>query len=89
MGKEKPVKRQAICWDMDSTLGHFHQAYYEVNGEPLPEWEKPLSVQYGMEDLLQEFSEENGFVHYVTTSAPNENEYVDTALRRTGLAGYF
>ena len=82
-------RQHVICWDMDGTLGNLHAVLYNIEGQPLPEWEKPLSIRYGMEELLTEFSPANGFVNYVTTSASDENGYVSQAIQALGLTSQF
>lgn len=74
------------CWDADDTLGHLGQVSYEMAGQPLPSWERPLSVRHGMGETLARLAKE-GFTHYVTSSGADE--YVRQAIARIGLAEYF
>src|SRR5690242_2831243 len=76
------------CWDADETLGDLHQVSYELDGEPLPEGQKPLGVRHGMGEVLERLSAD-GISHYVTTSASNERGYIDQALARIGLTEHF
>lgn len=81
------TEKHVICWDFDDTLGNFYQIEYEAQGRPLPQLEEPLSVRYGIENLLQEFSPKNGFVHVIATTSGEA--YVQKGLRRTGLSRFF
>lgn len=82
-----PKTSKVLCWDLDETLGWFRRIAYEMGGEKVPEWEQPIALRYGITDLLQEFSEEAGYVHFVTTSGTFD--YASEALRRTGIADRF
>lgn len=78
---------KAICWDLDETLGTFRRVSYEMKGEQAPDWERPIALRYGIKDLLQEFSENAGYVHFVTTSGTKV--YASEALRKTGIRKFF
>jgi hypothetical protein len=71
---------RVICWDLDDTLGTFRKVI-------LPDWEQPLALRYGIKELLHDFSEKSGYVHFVTTSGTVD--YASKALRRTGIRKFF
>lgn len=73
-------ERRVICWDLDETLGSFRKIVMP------DDWETPVSLRYGMADLLKELSDDN-YLHFVTTSG--SFEYARTVLIRTGLESYF
>ncbi len=78
--------KKVICWDLDETLGHFRRIGYKLMGQKVPQFEQPISLRYGLTDLLSSLSSK-GYQHFVTTSA--RSGYAEEVLRRTGLAGYF
>jgi hypothetical protein len=78
---------KAICWDLDETLGTFRRVAYEMEGTQAPNWERPISLRYGIKELLHDFSEEAGYVHFVTTSGTVD--YASKALRKTGIIKFF
>ena len=83
----KEVQPHVLCWDLDETIGNFRRISYEIEGKSIPEWERPLGLRYGIKELLEEFSEKNGYVHYITTSATFE--YARRALKKSRLAKHF
>lgn len=76
-----------IFWDLDRTLGNFKGILHEKTGAAVPEWDQPLSLRYGIRELLAEFSQEAGYAHYVTTSG--SVDYAIEALQRTVIAESF
>ena len=80
------VKPKVICWDLDDTLGLFKSIQYELEGREYIDDEKPISLRYGIKDLLSNLSDQ-GYLHFVTTSGTFE--YAQEALTRTGLIYYF
>lgn len=81
------IPKKALCWDLDETLGSFRRIAYEMGGEEAPDWEHPIALRYGLEDLLHEFSEDAGYIHFITTSGTFD--YANEALKRTGIADRF
>jgi hypothetical protein len=78
--------KKIMCWDMDETLGHFRPLAYEILGEEVPNFLDPTTLRHGIKQTLETLAQK-GFVHYVTTSAP-EN-IARNALTRTGISGSF
>ncbi|OGH11468.1 MAG: hypothetical protein A2684_02730 [Candidatus Levybacteria bacterium RIFCSPHIGHO2_01_FULL_36_15b] len=76
-----------ICWDLDETLGHFAPLVYDMDGEERPRWDKDVYLAYGIQDVLDKFSEKNGFRSCVTTASMRD--YAEFALEQTNLRSYF
>ncbi len=74
--------KKIICWDLDDTVGDF-RGMRAIN----PENSQPIFLRYGITDLLNDFSEESGYRHYITSGA--SVGYITEALRRTHLDSNF
>ncbi len=81
--KELSQKR-TLLWDLDDTIGDFRGMR---TGLLNPDLAQPIKLRYGMHELLNEFSEANGYQHYITSSAGLG--HIGEALRRTHLDGKF
>lgn len=81
------VAPKIVCWDLDNTLGHFYGYGNQMDGLPSTETDRVIELRYGIKELLQEFSPENGFKHVITTSG--RADYADLALTKTGIRGHF
>lgn len=74
--------KATLLWDLDHTIGDF-RGMRTIS----PEFAEPIRLRYGIHDLLNEFSGENGYRHIVTSSAGPG--YINEALNRTYLRGKF
>ena len=72
--------RRTLLWDLDHTVGDFRGMRTGVLN---PEVAEPIKLRYGMHELLNELSEENGYRHFITSSA--NLGYIGEALRKTHL----
>lgn len=79
---ERGGKIATVLWDLDQTIGNFGGMRALS-----PETAVPIMLRYGMHGLLNDFSEKNGYQHYITSSAGLG--YIGEALRRTHLDSKF
>ena len=79
--------KHLVCWDLDNTLGHFDPFSNEMQGRTRWKDDPDAYLTYGIEDVLAEFSEANGYIAVVTTSA--RHDYAEYALERAGIRRHF